>query len=227
MNGTEADQALADVDRLIAEGKLEDALKRVRVYVRDAVDEKNSARVRKRVPDIVARIEHRDATDKERKAIEKKERAAAKRKKWVDKYLTQAAQKKAKASEQAIEAFAYLAKGNQTRSRARLTKAEKEYQGARTIYKRVRKVEGATETGEFCLREMKDCDRRTVEVLARWGSLEVDNKAWKKANAVVDRGLRIDPVHRELLELRKTIDENWIRRRLSDITGARGHSSNK
>jgi hypothetical protein len=56
--------------------------------------------------------------------------------------------------------------------------------------------------------------------------MEVDNKAWKRASPIVDRGLKIDPVNRELLELRKTIDENWIRRRMSDITNATGHESN-
>ena len=49
--------------------------------------------------------------------------------------------------------------------------------------------------------------------------------AWKKASPVVDRGLRIDPVNRSLLDLRRTIDENWIRRRASDITNASGRQS--
>ena len=74
-------------------------------------------------------------------------------------------------------------------------------------------------------RAMKDCDRRTVEVLIRWGRLEVGQKAWKHASPIVDRGLKVDPVNRELLDLRREIDEGWIHRKLSSLTNATGHES--
>jgi hypothetical protein len=90
----------------------------------------------------------------------------------------------------------------------------------------VKKAAGAGEIADACDKEIRDCDRRTVEVLIRWGRLEVDNKAWRRASPIVDRGLKIDPVDRELLELRRKIDENWIRRKASDITNAHGHESN-
>jgi hypothetical protein len=72
---------------------------------------------------------------------------------------------------------------------------------------------------------MQDCDRRTVELLVKWGGMEVDNKSWKLASPIVDRGLKIDPVDRELLEERATIDKNWIRRKLSDLTNAKPRES--
>ena len=72
---------------------------------------------------------------------------------------------------------------------------------------------------------MQDCDRRTVEVLVRWARMEVDNKAWKRASPLVDRGLKIDPVNRELLDLRREIDTNWIHRKVSDLSNAKPRES--
>jgi hypothetical protein len=89
----------------------------------------------------------------------------------------------------------------------------------------VKKAVKEGEAAEKCTEQMKECDLRTVEVLVRWGRLEVGNKNWRQASAAVDRGLRIDAVNRELLELRAVIDKNWLRRRASEITNATGHSS--
>src|SRR5207244_3447419 len=114
------------------------------------------------------------------------------------------------------------AKGNQTLTRQALGAAETGFQDARAVYRRVKKAAGAGPVAEQCGREMQDCDRRTVEVLVRRGRMEVDNRAWKTASPIVDRGLKIDPVNRELLDLRQKIDLNWIRRKASDITNAQG-----
>ena len=141
----------------------------------------------------------------------------------ASKHLTSAAENKAKGAEKAIEGFSWLSKGNQTRARAGMKKAETAYTKARDTYKRVlRAVGSGAESGEYCKSQMKEVDRRLLEIFVRWGGLEVRNKAWKRASPIVDRGLQIDPVHSELTELRNEIDENWIRRRASDITGARG-----
>jgi hypothetical protein len=222
---TEADDALADVDSLVAEGSFQDALQRISRYVRDAEDEEQIRRVRSRVADLVQRIERQEELDKEAAEQEKKDKANKKRDEWIKKNVTEANARKAAGQGLAVEGFTYLSKGNQTRARDAMAKAEDAYQDARTIFRRVLKVVGTGETADVCKRELTDCDRRTVQVLQRWGGLEVENKSWKRASAVVDRGLKIDPVDRELLDLRKQIDENWIRRRLSGITNASGRSS--
>ena len=64
----------------------------------------------------------------------------------------------------------------------------------------------------------RSANSRAQHELARLG--QVHETVRRRANAAVDRGLRIDPVNRTLLDLRRTIDENWIRRRVSDLTNA-------
>ena len=221
----EADAALADTDAFIADGALEKALERLRNYLKVAPPGAEADRVRERVPDVLARIESRDAQEKEADAAKKKAEKEGKLKDWIEKNLAAAGKSRDDAGTRAAAGFAELAKGNQTRARDSLSAAESLFQSARDVYRRVKKAAGAGEIADACDKEMRDCDRRTVEVLIRWGRLEVDNKAWRRASPLVDRGLKIDPVDRELLELRRKIDENWIRRRASDITNAHGHEN--
>lgn len=222
----EADDAIADADALVAEGELEKALERLRAYVRIAPPGEHADRAKARVPDVLARIEARDAQEREAEAARSKAEKAGKLKDWLDRTFAAARKQADDAGTRAASGYAELAKGNQTRARAELTAAETGFQGARKQFLRVRKAAGAGETADSCDRHARDCDRRTVEVLIRWGRMEVENKAWKRASPIVDRGLKIDPVDRELLELRRTIDENWIRRRLSDVTNAHPRESN-
>lgn len=222
----EADDALEDTDALIASGDLEKALERLRNYLKVAPPGGEADRVRARVPDVLARIESRDTQEKEADAARKKAEKEGKLKDWIDRNLAAAAKTRDDAGTRAAAGFAELAKGNQTRARDSLSAAESGFQSARDVFRRVKKAAGAGDVADACDRDMRDCDRRTVEVLIRWGRLEVDNKAWKRASPIVDRGLKIDPVDRELLELRRKIDESWIRRKVSDITNAHGHESN-
>lgn len=222
----EADTALADTDSLVAAGELEKALERVKGYLKVAPPGAEADRVRAKVPDILARIESRDAQEKESEAARKKAEKEGKLKDWIERNLAAAKKTQEAAGERAAAGFADLAKGNQTRARDGLDAAEAGFQDARTVYRRVKKAAGAGEVADRCDTEIKDCDRRTVQVLIRWGRMEVDNKAWKRASPIVDRGLRIDPVDRELLELRRRIDESWIRRKMSDVSNAHGHESN-
>ncbi len=221
----QADAALDEIDALVAKGDAQGALVRARKYLRVAAPGEHADRVRTRVPDLLVRIERADALKAEKREDEARERDVARKAGWVQQNLARALRTKAKAQETSIEAYAYLAKGNQTRSRRALASAEKGFVSSRDLLKRVRRGAGPGEIAEQCQREMKDADRRTVDLLTRWGELEVGNRSWKKASAAVDRGLRIDPVNRTLLDLRRTIDENWIRRRASDITNATGRSS--
>ena len=222
----EADAALADTDALIASGDLEKALDRLRAYLKVAPPGAEADRVRGRVPDVLARIESRDAQEKEADAARKKAEKEGKLKDWIERNLATAAKYRDDGGVRAAAGFSELAKGNQTRARDALADAESLFQSARDLFRRVKKAAGAGDTADACDRDMRDCDRRTVEVLIRWGRLEVDNKAWRRASPIVDRGLKIDPVDRELLELRRKIDESWIRRKVSDITNAHGHESN-
>ncbi len=221
----EADATLGHVDELVLAGQLEKALERVKSHLRAAPPGEHADRVRARVPDLLARIEQRDALSREQEEDRKKAEKTGRLKEWIERNLAAAAKRKAEGGDAAIEGFANLARGNQTRARASLAAAEAGYQAARDIYRRVRKAVQPGEVADTCARESEACDQRTVEVLARWGALEVQNKAWRRASPVVDRGLRIDPVNRELLELRREIDDNWIRRKLSDITNAEGRES--
>lgn len=221
-----ADGALADVDELVASGELEKALDRVRAFLKTAPPGPDAERVRARIDDLVKRIEHRDEADKDAEEARKKAEKAGKLKDWIDRNVADATKQQKAAGDKAAEGFTELSKGNQTRARDALGASETGFQAARTIWRRVKKAAGAGEVADDCERQMQDCDRRTLEVLIRWGRLEVDNKAWKRASPIVDRGLKIDPVNRELLELRSTIDTNWIRRKISDVTNARGHESN-
>ncbi len=221
----EANATMDEVDRLLETGDPEAALVRVRRYLRVAPPGADADRVRGRVPDILVRIEQREAVEAEAEQSDADRRKAEKRQKWIDDKVADALADKQKAAETSIEAFAYLAKGNQTRARRALTKSEKGFIACRTTLMKVKRVVQPGETRELCVREMDDCDRRMLDLLTRWGRLEVGNKSWKRASAVVDRGLRIDAVHTELLDLRREIDENWLRRRLSDITNAEGRES--
>ena len=222
----EADDALAQTDSLVASGELEKALDRVRSYLKTAPPGEDANRVRTRVADILARIESRDSAEKDAEAAKTNADKQGKLKDWIEKNVAAAKKRQSDAGERAASGFEELAKGNQTRARTNLSAAESGFQEARALYRRVKKTAGAGDVAESCDREIKDCDRRTVAVLARLGRMEVDNKAWKRASPVVDRGLKIDPVDRELLELRRTIDENWLRRKLSDVSNAHPRESN-
>lgn len=222
----EADAALADTDSFVAAGEFEKALERVKSYLKIAPPGSEADRVRARVPDVLARIESRDSQEKESEAARKKAEKEGKLKDWVERNLAAAKKTQDAAGDRAAAGFAELAKGNQTRAREALTAAESGFQDARAVYRRVKKAAGAGDVADRCDVESRDCDRRTVQVLIRWGRMEADQKAWKRASPIVDRGLKIDPVDRELLELRRKIDENWIRRKMSDVSNAHGHESN-
>lgn len=227
IDAAEADAALAVIDDRIAKGDLQAALDEARRYLRVAPPGDDADRVRARVPDLLVRIEQVEAAEDEAAEDQENERQVARRQAWIDGNLARALASKASAQETSIEAYAYLAKGNQTRSRRALAKAEKGFGDARELLKKVRRAAGPGEIAEQCEREIEDADRRTLDLLTRWGQLEVGNKAWKKADPIVDRGLRIDPVNTALLELRRTIDENWIRRRVSEITNAEPRESSR
>jgi len=221
----EADDVLEDADALVGADELEKALDRVRGYLRAADPGADADRVRNRVPDLLQRIEKRDEAVKEAEDARAKAEKDGRLKDWIDRTLGAAEDRKSRAAAAATEGFTNLAKGNQTRARDGLSRAESLYQAARTDYGRVRKAVKQGPVADDCNERIKECDERTLEVLIRWGRLEVGNKAWKKASAVVDRGLRVDPVQPELLELRQTIDRNWIRRKASEITNASGTTS--
>jgi hypothetical protein len=223
----EADAALAAIDERVADGDLDGALDQARRYLRVAPPGDHADRVRAKVPDLLVRIEQAEAAEAEQREQQETDRQRQKRLAWIETNLAKAIATKLKAQEVSIEAYAYLAKGNQTRSRRALAKSEKGFVSARDLLKKVRRAAGPGEVAEQCQREMEDADRRMVDLLTRWGQLEVGNKAWKKASPVVDRGLRIDPVDSALLELRREIDENWIRRRVSDITNAEPRESSR
>jgi tetratricopeptide (TPR) repeat protein len=216
----EADAALAAIDAKVEEGDVEGALDKARRYLRVAPPGAHADRVRGRVPDLLVRLEQAEAAEAERQEDAATERDLQRKQAWIESNLGKALATKEKAQETSIEAYAYLAKGNQTRSRRALAKAEKGFVTSRDLLKKVRRAAGPGEIAEQCQREMEDADRRMLDLLTRWGNLEVGNKAWKKANSVVDRGLRIDPVDPALLDLRRQIDEGWIRRRVSDFTNA-------
>lgn len=222
----EADDAVADADSFVAEGELDKALERVRSYLKAAPVGDEAERVRAKVPDILARIERRDAEAKDADEARKKAEKEGKLKDWIDRSMATAAKRRETGSARASAGFEQLAKGNQTRARDDLGEAETQFTEARSLYRKVKQAAGPGSTADSCDREMKDCDRRTVAVLSRLGRMEVDNKAWKRASPVVDRGLKIDPVDRELLELRRIIDENWVRRKASDVSNAHPRESN-
>jgi len=222
----EAETAVADIDAFTAAGDLEKALERAKSYLKTAPPGEQADVVHARATDLVKRIEIRDAAEKDADEAKKKAEKEGKLKDWVERSRTDAKKRRDAAAEKAAAGFVSLAKGNQTLTRDALSAAETWFQDARTIYRRVKKAVGAGDVAEQCDKDMQDCDRRTVEVLAKWGRMEVDNKAWKLASPIVDRGLKIDPVNRELLDLRATVDEKWIRRRASDISNAHGHESN-
>jgi hypothetical protein len=222
----EADAAIGEVDALVAAGDLDKALERAKTYLKTAPPGAGADAVHAKAGDIVKRIEIREAAEKDADEAKKKAEKEGKLKDWIEHNIADAKKRRDYAADKAAAGFIALAKGNQTLTRDALSAAETNFQDARYIYRRVKKAAGAGDVADQCDKDMQDCDRRTVEVLAKWGRMEVDNKAWKLASPIVDRGLKIDPVNRELLDLRKTIDESWIRRRASDITNAHGHESN-
>lgn len=222
----EANDVLDDVDSRVAAGDPEAALERVKSYLRVADPGPEADRVRSRVPDLLQRIEQRDEAAKEAEEARKRAEKDGRLQDWITRTVTGAEAKKAQAGAAATEGFTQLAKGNQTRARDGLMRAESGYQAARAEFARVKKAVKQGPVADDCAERIRECDEKSLEVLVRWGRLEVGNKAWKKASAVVDRGLRIDPVQTELLELRETIDRNWIRRKLSDVTNASGTTSN-
>lgn len=221
----EADATLETVDELVARGQPDAALERVKAYLRAADPGPDADRVRARVTDLVARIERAEEEARQAEEERRKAEKEGKLRDWALKTVQSADRRKDEAGAAAADAFAWIARGNQSRAREFLAKAESRYQAARTEYARVRKALREGPVADECAERAKDCDGRTVEVLVRWGRMEAGNKAWKLASPVVDRGLRIDAVSRELLELRAEIDRNWIRRKLSDTTNARGHAS--
>jgi tetratricopeptide (TPR) repeat protein len=225
VNRDEADAALGEADALIASGDLDKALDRLRLALKIAPPGPEAERMRERADDLVRRIERREELEREQDTAKKKAEKEGRLKEWIEKNLADARKLAKEGADRSAAGFVELAKGNQTRARDALGDAESSLQGARVVLKRVKKATGAGETADACDQEMKDCDRRTVEVLVRWGRMEVENKAWKRASAIVDRGLKIDPVDRELLELRQTIDTNWIRRKASEVTNAKPRES--
>lgn len=222
----EADAAIAAIDGQIQAAAPEEALAAARKYLRVAPPGAHADRVRARVPDLLVRIEQREEQVKDAREVAADARKRAAKQKKVDAQLTRAADKKTTAVDKQAAAYTHLAKGNQTRSKRALSAAERGFNDARELYVKTARLAGPGEIFELCKSEAKDCDRRLLDALRRWARLEVDNKAWKRASAVVDRAMRLDAVDTELLDMRREIDENWLRRKLSRLTNARGRESN-
>jgi tetratricopeptide (TPR) repeat protein len=134
---------------------------------------------------------------------------------------TEARAKMARGGEWAAEARAEMEKGVVTRARKRADAAQEAFQDARRDLGRLRRIvprEGPARTEVLAM--LTELDRDQFALLLAAATFFWREKVYNEAERFAALASYIDPVHPDLLELRREIREHRIRYRASELTNA-------
>jgi tetratricopeptide (TPR) repeat protein len=222
----QAERAFGDADRRAADGDLDGALDCLRSYLVQAPPSEWTDRGRERAADLVRRREAEEVRRREEEERLRKDAEEAKRAAAVADLLAEGDAGRTRAGILALVAIREEDGGSFTEFRRSLEKAEREYLDARRAYERARRLCGDERpVPERTARAGRNAvDGRLLDLYLRLARKFVDYKAWKDAQAALDKALRLDPVNAEGLELQDRVNKGWIRRKASGMTNTGGGS---
>jgi tetratricopeptide (TPR) repeat protein len=223
----QAEAAFAEARRKSEAGDFDGALAVLRSYLVQAPASEWTEKGREQAAEIVRLREADEARrrfdEERRKRVDTESRRAL----AVEDLLAEGDDFRTRAGVLALVGLREEDGGSFTTFRQSLERAEGCYQAARKSYERARRLAGdeSPEHARLALAGRHAVDGRLLDLYLRLARKFVDFKAWKDAQAAVDRALRIDPVNAEGLELQDRIKAGWIRRKASDLTNAGGSSN--
>ncbi len=220
VNEAESDAAFAQIEQLIAEEEYKLALEEIRRFLVQAPQSDHTRRARAMVADLLRRMDSQALRDEEaREALEDEQKAdqVAKR---LAKLLDSAEKYRAIAAEAYAEASRYHQIGNVTRARKAYLKAEEALLRAHRALRQVQQTSRAGVATEKAKKDRKAIRQKLVTIYLGLASLYLDDRNYKRGVPYVNRVLFLDPVNETALDMRRDVDANRIRRRMSGLTNA-------
>lgn len=214
----EADEFFARIDQLVAEEEFGRAIEEVRRYLIQAPQSEHTARARALVPDLLRRKDalalRLEEEEKARDELERQEQLDER----IAKLLSEAAARRAAAAEATAEAIRYQEIGNVTRTRKAWLTAEEELLAAHATLRRVQRLARRGVAAEKAEQDLVAIRGKLVEVCLGMTRLFLADRNYKSATVWVNKALYLDPVNRAALDMRREINENRLRRKLSGFT---------
>lgn len=220
VNEAEADAAFATIEQLIAEEEYKLALEEIRRFLVQAPQSDHTRKARAMVSDLLRRIDSQSLREAEAQEDAEDERKAKDLAQQLAKLLEQSEKYRAIAAEAYAEASRYHQLGNVTRARKAYLKAE---EALLLAHRALRKVQHTTRDGvasEKAAGNRKAIRAKLINIYLGLASLYLEDRNYKRGVPYVNRVLYLDPVNETALDMRRDVDENRIRRRMSGMTNA-------
>lgn len=220
----QAEAAFAEADRRLAADDFDGAIAVLHSYIKVAPLSEWTEKGRERAADAVRRREAEEARRRLEQERKRKDDAAAKRTAALGEMLEEADAARTRAGALVLVGLREEMGGSFSVFRESLEKAEQEYLDSRRAYERARRLAGdeGPAPARTAMAGRNAVDGRLLDLYLRLARKLVDYKNWKDAQAVLDKALRIDPVHPDGLDLQDRIKAGWIRRKASDLTNSGG-----
>ncbi|MHC4923142.1 MAG: hypothetical protein ACYTG4_03575 [Planctomycetota bacterium] len=223
----QAEQAFARADLKESDGDLKGAVAVLRSYLMHAPASTWTQKAREKASDLVRRLE----TDETRKRLEKdrlkRDAKKARRAAYVLEQLEDAEDLRGRAARVMLVGLREEPRGSFSRYRRALAEAEAVFIKSIEAFDRCRRIAGNDHPAEAreALAARRSVKARIFDLNLRLSRRLVGYKQWKEAQKALSKALRIDPVHKEALDLQEKINKNWVRRSASGLTNAKGRSS--
>ena len=223
----QAERAFAEAERKSAAGDLDGALTVLRSYLVQAPPSEWTEKGREKASDLVRRKESDEVRRRLEEERKKRDDAESRRSGYVADTLDAADEARTRAGTLVLTGLREEDGGSFSIFRQSLERAEQEYLASRRDYDRARKVAGEERPEEYrrALSGRHAMNGLLLDLYLRLARKFVEFKAWKDAQEALDKGLRLDPVNEEALDLQERVKKNWIRKKASDMTNATGHTS--
>ncbi len=225
----EAEAAFAEAERREAAGDLAAAVEVLRTYLMRAPASEWTTKAREQAADLVRRREAEEARRRLEAEEERKARLAGRKADYVRGKIAAADEARAEGARLALVGLREEIGGAFSRFRDALGQAETRFLEARAAYRAARRVAGEDDPASAWtgLAGERAMDGRLLDLYLRLARTFVAHKSWEEAQKALDKALRIDPVNPEGLELQATVNKNWLRRKLSEITNAAGTTNDR
>jgi len=220
VNEAEADAAFATIEHLIAEEEYKLALEEIRRFLVQAPQSDQTRKARSMVSNLLRRIDSQALREAEALKDAEDERKAKDLAKKLAKLIESSEKYRTIAAEAYAEASRYHQIGNVTRARKAYLKAEEALLRA---HRALRQVQHTTRDGvasEKAAKDRKAIRAKLINIYLGLASLYLEDRNYKRGVPYVNRVLYLDPVNETALDMRRDVDANRIRRRLSGVTNA-------